>query len=352
MMKRDTDKPETLVARVFALIGRIVKWVGGVLPVRVFSQFATQRGHILSAGLSYQAVFATFAGLWVAFAVAGFYVRGNPKLLQAIFDFLSLSVPGLIGAGDTQGIVDPKALLSATILGWTGAIALVGLFFTALGFFAGGRGAIRAMFGIGHTETNFFLVKLRDAGLALAFGVAVLVSAAISVASTSAFETIFNAAGIDQGSPTAWLTVRIGGLALVFIFDSLVLGMFYRIVSGIAIPFRRLVGGTLIAAGALGGLKILGSTLLGGASTNPLLASFAAIIGILIWFNIVSQVILLGASWIAVGMEDRGIPADPRAYDEAQEAAHEREQKMRAQIIEELSARRDNWFTRLFSKKK
>jgi membrane protein len=127
--------------------------------------------------------------------------------------------------------------------------------------------------------------------------------------------------------------------------------MFYRVVSGIAIPFRRLVSGTLIAAGALGVLKILGSTLLGGATNNPLLTSFAAIVGVLIWFNFVSQVILLGAAWIAVGMQDRGIPADPQAADDALTAAKKREEEMREKILEELSAKRDNWFTRLFSKK-
>jgi len=350
-MAKDTAQPKTLMARLFALIERIVKWVEGLFPMRVFTQYAEQRGFLLAAGLAYQAVFATFAALWVAFAVAGFYVRGNPELLQAIFDFLSLSVPGLIGAGDGEGVIDPQDLLSASILGWTGAVALVGLFFTALGFLAGGRDGVRAMFRVGPSQANIFLVKLKDAGLALAFGLAVLVSGAISVASTSAFEAIFSFAGIGQGSPAAWLTVRIGGLALVFIFDSLVLGMFYRVVSGIAIPFRRLVSGTLIAAGALGVLKILGSTLLGGATNNPLLTSFAAIVGVLIWFNFVSQVILLGAAWIAVGMQDRGIPADPQAADDALTAAKKREEEMREKILEELSAKRDNWFTRLFSKK-
>ena len=42
-------------------------------------------------------------------------------------------------------------------------------------------------------------------------------------------------------------------------------------------------------------LKLLGTALLGGGTNNPLLASFAVIIGLLIWFNLVCQVILLGA---------------------------------------------------------
>ncbi|MGV8970153.1 MAG: YihY/virulence factor BrkB family protein [Microbacteriaceae bacterium] len=351
MAKTPTEDP-TLVARLFALVDRLVKWVEAQFPMRVLTQFGNQRGYLLSAGLSYQGVFATFAALWVTFSIAGLYVRTNPDLLDAIFAFLAMSVPGLIGVNGNDGAINPKDLLSASILGWTGAVALVGLFFTALGWLAGGRDAVRAMFRIGPLETNFFLVKVKDAGLAIAFGVALLISAAITVASTSALESIFTVFGIDEASPAAAITVRIVALALVFVFDAFVLALFYRTVSGIRIPPRRLLGGTLIGAGALGVLKTLGSTLLGGAAANPLLASFAAIIGILIWFNIVSQVILLGAAWIAVGMQDRGIPADPRAHDADMAAAAAREHKLREQIIEELSRPSDNWFTRNFGRKK
>ena len=76
-------------------------------------------------------------------------------------------------------------------------------------------------------------------------------------------------------------------------------------------PAASIAGGCAARRLALGILKVLGSTLLGGASRNPLLASFAVIIGLLIWFNLVCQVILLTASWIATGMADDGLIADP-----------------------------------------
>ncbi len=83
--------------------------------------------------------------------------------------------------------------------------------------------------------------------------------------------------------------------------------------SGIRIPFRMLAQGTIIGAVALGVLKALGSTLLGGATSNPLLAGFAVIIGLLIWFNLVCQVILIGAAWIAVSASDAGLDLRGRA---------------------------------------
>ena len=46
-------------------------------------------------------------------------------------------------------------------------------------------------------------------------------------------------------------------------------------------------------------MQLLGARLLAGASRNPMLAPFAALIGVLIWFNLVAQVILLCAALIA-----------------------------------------------------
>jgi membrane protein len=39
---------------------------------------------------------------------------------------------------------------------------------------------------------------------------------------------------------------------------------------------------------------------LAGAGKNPILAPFAIIIGLLIWFNLVSQVYLVSAAWSAI----------------------------------------------------
>jgi len=291
-----------LIERFEAIVG----WVNRLKPVRVFTHYAVRRGGLLSAGLSYQAIFAVFAGIWVAFAISGTVVRSNPALLQALFEVLETNVPGLIDAGE-GGAVDPDVLLSASILNWTGAIAAVGLLFTALGWLASGRDAVRTLFGLPGQATNPVLLKLKDLGLAVAFGATVLLSATLSVLSTIAVSSALDLLGFREDSAAARLTARIVGLLLVLIIDILVLAAFYRVVSGIEIPARLLAQGTVIAAVALGALKALGSTLLGGASSNPLLASFAVIIGLLIWFNLICQVILLGSAWIAVSANDAGV---------------------------------------------
>lgn len=288
-------------------IAAATAWLTGLKPVRVFMQYNAKGGPLLAAGLSYQALFAVFAAIWVGFAIAGFAIRSSPQLERAFFGLLATNFPGLIDDGSGSGAIDAEGLFATGILTWTAAIAAIGLFFTALGWLASGRDAVRILFGLPTAPTNFLLLKLKDLGLALGFGLAMLASAALSVLSTAALGTVFQWFGINERSDVAIIGARAVGLLVVLILDALVLGLFYRVVSSIRIPLRQLTQGVLLAALALGVLQALGSSLLGGATRNPLLASFAVIIGLLIWFNLICQVTLIGATWIAVSSDDDGL---------------------------------------------
>jgi membrane protein len=338
------------VAKLKDLIARVM----GLRPVRVFQHYTASRGPLMASGLSYQALFAVFAAIWAGFSVAGLLISSNPSLQEAFFTLVGNSVPGLFDTGDGNGAIDPRDLLEAQVLGWTGAIALAGLLFTALGWLASARDAIRDIFGLPGELLNFVLLKLKDIGLGLGFGVALLVSAGLLVFSTQALGAAFDFLGIDADSTVSLLTGRIVGLALMFALDTVVLGVLFRALSGLTIPVRRLLVGALLGAAGLGILKVLGSALLGGATKNPLLASFAVIIGLLIWFNLICQVILLSASWIAVGMADLGLIADPRIARDRDETARLAEEKAAAkreeaaQRLETVTRRRRwGWLRRL-----
>ncbi len=315
-----TDAPAP--TGIAALIAKVFEW----RPVRVFFNYMNNGGDLLASGMSYSAIFAVFAALWVGFSIAGLFLRANPALENALLEQINASVPGLIGP---EGAVDPAVLLDAGIFGWTGALAAVGLIVTALGFLAAARDAVRRIFDLPPPTTFFLLLKVKDFGIAIGFGLVLLVSAAISVASTEALGFLFSLIGVEDDSLLQIVVARVVGLAIVLALDTLLLAGLFRVLSGIPIPFRRLLVGCLLGGAALGVLKVLGTTLLGGASRNPLLASFAVIIGLLIWFNLICRVILYAASWIAVGMSDRGetvgsLAPQPREKTEAEAEADAR----------------------------
>ncbi|HRN28456.1 MAG TPA: YhjD/YihY/BrkB family envelope integrity protein [Terrimesophilobacter sp.] len=327
----------------------LVEFVKATRPVRVWLHFSERRGSILAQGLSFQALFAAFAAIWVGFATAGLVLRGNPALAEAFFDLIATSAPGLIEWNGVDGVIDPATLLEVQLLGITGVIAAGALAFTALGWLQSARDAVRALFDLPAPHTNFFLLKLKDVGLGIAFGIALIVSAALTVFSTEALVVVLGWVGMGSDSAIAGALGRTVGLLIMLAIDATALGVMFRWLSGLVIPVRRLLVGVILGGVGLGVLKVLGTVLLGAASRNPLLASFAVLIGLLIWFNLVCTVILLSASWIAVGLEDAGIVADPRVAREREKAAALERERLEEVIRAKLEAerRRGNWFTRL-----
>lgn len=286
----------------------VIAWVKSLFVVRVFMYYGNAQGPLIASGLAYQAIFAVFAAVWVGFSVVGLVVAGNYDLQRPLIDLLSNAVPGLIrGNGSTSGAIDPKTLLNAGAFTISGVIALVGVLVTALGWLASARTGIRILFGLPQASTNFLLLRLRDLGVGIGLAIALIVSAALSVAGSAATTALLPLIGVSSDSFAGALLGRIATLAVMFLLDAVTLGAFFTVMSGVRLPFRRLVGGVLVGAIALGALKVVGGSLLGVSKNNPLLASFAVILGLLIFFNIVCQVILVAAAWITVSMKDHGL---------------------------------------------
>ncbi|MBG6058567.1 membrane protein [Cryobacterium sp. MP_M5] len=320
------------VKRVTLLARRVMAW----RPVRAVTHFAQTGGAILAGGMTYQAVFAIFAAIWLGFSIAGLVLGSNERLMSALIGIINQSVPGLIGA---HGVIDPKQLDNAGVLTWTGAVALVGLLWTTLGWLSTTTQAVRTIFRMPRDGTLFLLVKLRELGLGILFGVALIVSALISLASTEALGAILGMLGISRDSFWFNAGARTIGLLVVLMIDTATLATLFRVLSRVYIPHRQLILGSALGGVALGALKVLGGTLLGRTGSNPLLATFAVIIGLLIWFNLMNTVILLTASWISVGMEDAGIAPVP--VDAKRAAIEQAEREREARRIAALAELRD-----------
>jgi len=291
-----------------ALVVRVMK----LRPVRVFQRYSNKNGPILASGLSLTALYSVFAGLYVGFALLGLSIESNPDLKRAVVSTLSTSFPGLINTGN-GGAINLDALFKSRVLGWSSIVAAAALLVTALSWFASARSAVRAVFDLAPDTTFFLLLKLRDLGLVVAFAAVTIASAAISVFSTSALTSLFDLLHIDNRSAFAKAIGHVIGLLIVLMIDTVVLAALYRVLLAVRIPWQRLLTGSLLGGLALGILKALGATIVGGAGRNPLLASFAVILGLLVWFGLVCQVILVAATWISVDMADHGETATATA---------------------------------------
>jgi membrane protein len=155
-----------------------------------------------------------------------------------------------------------------------------------------------------------------------------------------------------RDSDTTSLAARGLSILLMFLLDAVVLGALYRVLAGVHIPLRFLAQGALLGALALGVLKVLGTALLGGATNNPLLAGFAVIIGLLIWFTLICQVILIAACWVFVSMKDAGVPLDPKLAARQREQEEAEREALRQELRAELEKeRKPGFWGRLFGRR-
>src|SRR5690606_7903314 len=91
----DTSEARRLdaaVERATALTKRTLE----LFPVRVWRHFLQNNGFLLAAGVSYQALFAIFAAIYVAFATAGLWLGGSKEAVDALIRVINSYIPSLI----------------------------------------------------------------------------------------------------------------------------------------------------------------------------------------------------------------------------------------------------------------
>ncbi|MHC6590991.1 YihY/virulence factor BrkB family protein [Arthrobacter sp. C152] len=304
--RRDGGK----VAALMALLQWVTARVNVLRPMRAFRHYSLQHGPLLSAGIGFNMFFSITGLLATGFSVAGLVLRGQPALLDTIVGSVATSAPGLLKVNGGPGLVDPKDMLDPNGLGWTAVVSAVVTVITSLGWISGLRDGLRGVMQLPPLMVNPVLMKVRDAGTLLLLGVALVISAGASL--------VF-------GTAAGWvadfmhLTDAVAGplTTSVKIIVPLVLNwvtalIMYRLAAGLKLSRRALLEGTILAAVGTTVLQVFSTELLAGASRNPILAPFAIIIGLLIWFNLVSQVYLVSAGWAAVREADLASGRPPR----------------------------------------
>lgn len=309
------------ISRATRLTKATMEW----FPVRVWRNFLIENGFLLSAGVSYVALFACFAAIYLLFAIAGIWLGGSTEAVDRLIDLINSYIPGLISddsAFATPEQVQEIASTNAGVLGWTGAIALGALIWTAIDWVTYSRRAVRELFAIPPDRRSYFLLKARDLLAAVIFGAALILGAALSSIGTVAVEWVFSLFGWSNASDLVNATARAGSLFIGFAVTSTALVGLFRFLTGTKLPWRRIWPGAMIGGIGLSVLQLGAGLLLAYTPSNPLLAGFAFFIGMLLWFRLMGIVLLTAASWVAVAARDRDVVLLPQTEAERLAAEH------------------------------
>lgn len=280
---------------------RLVAWVLSTKPARAFLLYQERHGAMLADSVTYRTLFSVFAGVFLGFAVAGLWLAGNRDAMDALVQTVDTAIPGLIGE---DALIDPDDLVQPLTFSIAGIIAIVGLVGTAIGAVASLTTAYRELAGLPNDDTFFVWVLLRNLGIAIGFGLLLGVAAVVTFAGTSALGAVFDWFGIGERSPLADVGTRAVTILVTFVIDTVAVAGLFRLLSGLKPSARTLWVGAALGGIGLTVLQVLSGLFIGGASSNPLLASVGSIVALLIWFNFSAQVILISGAYIITGVDE------------------------------------------------
>ena len=153
--------------------------------------------------------------------------------------------------------------------------------------------------------------KLRDLGVLVTIGLGVAASAILTSTIGGAAGWVADHVGLGGNG---WVVTAVGVLVGVAV-DTGLMVLLLRFLSGVSLPTRDLVQGALLGGVGFTVLKLLGARLVSGTVNNPLFASIALVVGLLVWLNLIARLTLISAAWAAndvgAAREMAGVPVGP-----------------------------------------
>lgn len=264
---------------------------------RTFQRYGATRGALLCGGIAYSALFSIFAALAIAFTVFFRLLGSNSELQAQMVDALNEAVPGLIKDENGEGMVSVDELVIQGG-GWETVLLSLVLLWTAISFMTALRRGVRAQLNLSEVGQSFVMSRVWSLIGFVLLGLGIISSTAASVIATQVGDTIANEI-LHLGDAGAVLVTLLALLASLLIDTVLVVGII-TVVAGSRPPARDLWLGALAAGVVFGGLRALGTSVItGSADSNPLLASVAVVVVLLVLVNFVARVLLMAAAWIA-----------------------------------------------------
>jgi membrane protein len=269
-------------------------------------------GPRLAAAIAYYGFFAAFALGLLSYSVLGFVLRGDPAVLRTVDEYLRQNLPFL----------NPSTIQSARKT--VAVVGLVGLVFAGIGWIDSMRSSQRAMWNLKQQPGNLVIRRLID--LAMLIGLGLLLAAALWLKSgivdlvRAALEllspgTLARPGGTDQ-EILRWLGEVLNGLVNLLMSAGLLVA-----VPRLWVSPRRIVGPVLLVGLGLTVLTTVGRIYVTHAENNPAYKLAGAAVGLLVFLNLFSQLLLFGAASAATSPHGRVIdlsddgpaPAGPAA---------------------------------------
>lgn len=310
---------------------RIGQWWKESFIGRVVTRFGERNGSIFAGGLAYGLLFAFFAGIWSVFSVFGLLFSNNAGFRDSFLTLLDALVPGVASGSDS--IINPATLSNiSTTFTITGLFTVVVFWWQITNWLGSLRSSVQTIIGeedssdsmeseesdesarsgekqpppsaasVGEIGNPLF-ARLIDTAAVLIVAVLFILTTFAGVLSGGMVSAVMRFFGwLGSSSQFAGFLIAAGGFVAAVALNWLLLVVLFRLVCQVR-RVRIVAVVAFVGAFALAAIQLLGARLLTGASSNPLLAPFAAILAVLIWFNIIAMILMYCSAMLGVLIE-------------------------------------------------
>ncbi|MEU9357852.1 YihY/virulence factor BrkB family protein [Streptomyces sp. NPDC048301] len=248
----------------------------------------------LAAAITFLSFLALFPLIAVGAAVGAALL--SDKQLDQIEDKLADQVPGI---SDQLGI-DNLVAHAGTV----GVVAGALLLFTGIGWIGSMRDCLRAVWEKDDVdEGNPVLRKVKDAGLLLGLGGAVLATLAVSTVASTAIGWTVDRLGIPENG-VGGVLLQVAAVVVAVFADFLILLYLLTLLPGVEPPRRRLIVAGMVGAVGFELLKLLLGSYMRDVASKSMYGAFGVPIALLLWINFSAKLLLVCAAWTATPSKD------------------------------------------------
>ncbi|MFJ2812489.1 YihY/virulence factor BrkB family protein [Streptomyces sp. NPDC087294] len=247
----------------------------------------------LAAAMTFISFVALFPLLTVAAAIAAATLSaGRTRQLE---DKIAAQVPGISDQLDLGSLVQNA--------GTVGLIAGAVLLFTGIGWVGSMRDCLRAVWELPDQDQNPLLAKVKDAGILIGLGGALLATIAASAIASALVGWIGGALGLQEGG-VGRVLLRVAAFAVAVLADFLLLLYVLTLLPGVEPTRRRLLVAALTGAVGFELLKLGLSGYMQGVAAKSMYGAFGVPVALLLWINFTSKLVLFCAAWTATPGKD------------------------------------------------
>lgn len=276
--------------------------------VRAASRYQADTGDRLAAAVTFFGFLSFFPLLALTASLLGIYYDNAAVTVAREVDAFA---PGL---AEQLGLEDLLEKNQAA-LGLTGLASLAGLLYAGLGWIDAMREALRTVWHQNVKAGNFVKKKALDVVILVGLGATLLFSLAVSAAAGAFTDVALELVGLEDSTVAGVLVTVLGTVLALFTSTLLFLYLFIRL-PRVETPWRRILRGAVLAAVLFEVLKRVGAIYIERTTENPLYGAFAVVVGLLVWINLVSRMLLFCAAWTVTAPYDSDVEPSGTANPE------------------------------------